>query len=202
MQHPLHIVAESLKKADLLGTPFIPSTFKPSVFLQVEFPSGASVQLGNEVTPARGVEAPSISFVPENPEGGDTFALLAFDPDAPSREDQKFGPWRHWIIGGLKPSTLDEISALAESGTKGTSLVKSTEEALTPWVGPSPGAGTGLHRYLFLLYRQTQPLLPLEEQSVVKSNERVDRRNFDVAAYVKENQLELVGANFFLCANP
>lgn len=55
-----------------------------------------------------------------------------------------------------------------------------------------------LHRYLFLLYRQTQPLLPLEEQSVVKSNERVDRRNFDVAAYVKENQLELVGANFFL----
>lgn len=36
----------------------------------------------------------------------------------------------------------------------------------------------------------------------LKSNERIDRRNFDVAAFVKDNDLVLVGANYFLCANP
>lgn len=54
------------------------------------------------------------------------------------------------------------------------------------------------HRYIFLLYNQSKPLLPIEEQIAVKSNERIDRRKFNVAAFVEQNGLELVGANFFL----
>lgn len=48
-----------------------------------------------------------------------------------------------------------------------------------------------------MLYKQTKPLRNLEEQSF-KSNERIDRRNFDVPAFVAANGLELVGANYFL----
>ena len=55
---------------------------------------------------------------------------------------------------------------------------------------------------MFLLYKESKPLLPIESQSTIKSNERIDRRNFDCATFVKENGLTLVGANFFISANP
>ncbi|KAI5475461.1 hypothetical protein MNV49_001352 [Pseudohyphozyma bogoriensis] len=195
---PLQLVHSALDKAGLLGTPFIPANFKPSVFLQIEFLT-ASVQLGNNLKPSEGAEEPRISFLPADPLSiGDTYTLLSFDPDAPSREDQKFGPWRHWIIGGLKPLSVDELSA---HDVKEQGLVQKSEEALAPWVGPSPGQGTGLHRYCFLLYKQTKALLPMG-QAGIKSNERPDRRNFDVKRYADENGLELVGANFFYCENP
>ena len=68
-----------------------------------------------------------------------SYTLVSFDPDAPSREDQSKGPWRHLVRGGFKPKSLDEISA-----TGGGSLVERTDaELLSPWVGPSPGQGTG-----------------------------------------------------------
>lgn len=156
---PLDTVLQALKKADLVGTPYIPASFRPSIFLQVEFPSGVSVELGNDVEASSGVDEPTISFTAEvrpppapldvpTPTPGDaqdpttsgsTYALVSFDPDAPSRADQSKGPWRHLIRGGFKPKSLDEIAV-----TGGGSLVDRTDEELvTPWVGPSPGAGTG-----------------------------------------------------------
>lgn len=80
-------------------------------------------------------------------DSGSTYTLLSFDPDAPSREDQKFGPWRHLVLGGLKPKSLEEISSAVETsgerGLGGQGLVEKTQEALSPWVAPSPGQGTG-----------------------------------------------------------
>ncbi|KAM0749911.1 PEBP-like protein [Meredithblackwellia eburnea MCA 4105] len=202
--NPLQTVRSALEKADLVGTPFVPTNFRPSVFLQIEFPTtGASAQLGNTVTPAEGKEEPVISFSPEvgaNPD--QEYTLLSFDPDAPSREDQKFGPWRHWVLEGLKGKSLEQVEEAAAAGTQGGAslTVTKTKEAMAPWVAPSPGQGTGLHRYCFFLYKQSAPLTPFEEN--FKSNERIDRRNFDVAAFVARNNLELVGVNYFLCENP
>lgn len=77
------------------------------------------------------------------------YTLVSFDPDAPSREDQQFGPWRHFVLPGLKPKSLDALpTAAAEDreAVKGLSvngLVEQTAEALSPWVPASPGAGTG-----------------------------------------------------------
>ncbi|KAK4702716.1 hypothetical protein P7C70_g3509, partial [Phenoliferia sp. Uapishka_3] len=196
---PLDTVLQALKKADLVGTPYIPSTFRPSIFLQLTFPSGAEVQLGNDIKANQGVDEPTVSFTAEDPTTSDsTYTLVSFDPDAPSRQDQSKGPWRHLIRGGFKPRSLDQI---AESGVKGSLVERREEELLTPWVGPSPGEGTGQHRYVFLLYKQKAALKSMEEQPF-KSNERIDRRNFDVAAFVEKNELELVGANFFMCENP
>ncbi|SCV69571.1 BQ2448_2591 [Microbotryum intermedium] len=177
----------TLEKAEILGTPYVPSSFRPQVLLQVNFPStGASVQLGNELTPAETKETPVFSFVTEDTES--SYAILSFDPDAPSREDQKFGPWRHLIQGGLKvkPESTE---------------VTVTEESLSPWVAPSPGQGTGLHRYCFALYKQTQALLPMVEQAHIQGNERPERRTFKVADFAQQNGLELIGFNFFLVSD-
>lgn len=38
----------------------------------------------------------------------------------------------------------------------------------------------------------------MDAQATLKSNERIDRRNFDAAAFAKDNALELVGVNFFM----
>ncbi|KAM0786850.1 hypothetical protein ACM66B_002277 [Microbotryomycetes sp. NB124-2] len=205
---PLQLVRSALDKAGLLGTPYVPRDFHPSVLLQVEFPqTGASVQLGNELEPSQGQGDPVVSFVPadlDQQQQADTnFCLVSFDPDAPSRENQEFGPWRHYVIGGLQPKSLDQIEASASSSSDERSsatqsLVQQTQEPISPWVAPSPGKGTGLHRYCFALYKESEPLKPLSEQSTIKSNERPDRRKFDVAAFAKDNNLELVGFNFFL----
>lgn len=58
------------------------------------------------------------------------------------------------------------------------------------------------HRYCFALYKETKPLLPMEQQPTVKDNERPARRNFAVADFAEQNGLELVGFNYFLCENP
>lgn len=161
-----------------------------------------------------------MTFVTEDGAGEDTYTLVSFDPDAPSRENQEFGPWRHGIWPGLKPRSVEEISSavekVGEQNLADKNLVQKTEEPLSPWVAPSPGQGTGyvgmcvhvrtfhltyftsLHRYCFALYKQTKPLLPMSEQSTLAGNERPHRRRFDVAGFAKENGLELVGFNYFL----
>lgn len=97
------------------------------------------MQLGNNIQPSEGAEEPLVSFTAEDPTvSGGSYTLVSFDPDAPSRVDQHFGPWRHLIRGELKPKSLDEIAVAG-----GGSLVERTEEPVTPWAGPSPGAGTG-----------------------------------------------------------
>lgn len=205
----------------MTGTPYLPADFQPKVLLQVDFPgSGASVQLGNTLQPSDGASEPVVTFVTEDGAGEDTYTLVSFDPDAPSRENQEFGPWRHGIWPGLKPRSVEEISSavekVGEQNLADKNLVQKTEEPLSPWVAPSPGQGTGyvgmcvhvrtfhltyftsLHRYCFALYKQTKPLLPMSEQSTLAGNERPHRRRFDVAGFAKENGLELVGFNYFL----
>ena len=105
-------------------------------------------------------------------------------------------------MGGLKPASLEEISKAVETsgeqGLAGKGLVEKTQEPLSPWVAPSPGQGTGPHRYCFALYKETKPLLPMSEQPTVNDNERSARRCFQVAEFAKQNGLELVGFNYFL----
>lgn len=42
---------------------------------------------------------------------------------------------------------------------------------------------------------------PLSKQKSPKSNERIDRRNFDCPTFVQDNGLVLVGVQFFMSAN-
>lgn len=105
------------------------------------------MQLGNTLEPKDGASEPVVTFVAEEGDGGDVYTLVSFDPDAPSRENQEFGPWRHGIFPGLKPKSLETISsAVEQAGEQNLAdkeLVQKTEEPLSPWVAPSPGQGTG-----------------------------------------------------------
>ncbi|GAA5808953.1 hypothetical protein MFLAVUS_002353 [Mucor flavus] len=159
---------------DILDSPISPSTL-----LKIDY--GANdVALGNLLSPQETNEQPNIFFVA--PEEDAYYTLIMTDPDAPSSQDKKFGPWRHWIVVNILGSDLD--------------TVRKPENQHTPYIGPGPGKDTGTHRYVFLLYKQgngKQEFKPMEHE------QKEQRRLFKLRAFEAENQLELVTVNFFCC---
>ncbi|KAI5481357.1 PEBP-like protein [Pseudohyphozyma bogoriensis] len=171
-----------LEKHDLLIPPYVPSTtWQPTTSLSLTFPSGAQVLLGNEISPSDSSETPTISFTPTSP--NETYTILSVDPDATSRANPIYGPVRHWAQSGLV------VGADGKVETK--------ESAHMSYKGPGPPPKTGLHRYIFLLYRHTK-----EIQGVEMDNELMGRIKWDFGNFVDEHGLELVGINFFLSQNP
>ncbi|PRP77407.1 putative phosphatidylethanolamine-binding protein [Planoprotostelium fungivorum] len=171
---PQQAAQMSLSKAEL-----IPELFDQNVaqeaLLQITY-GDKEVQTGNHLTKEDAAAEPTVKFFTAEPEA--FYTLLMIDPDAPSREDHKFGPWRHWIVTNIAGSAGDVSGG----------------EKHTPYIGPGPGANTGEHRYTFILFQQQgkQSFRELPNQ------ERPDRRNFDWKAFVAEHQLKQVGVSFFL----
>ena len=65
----------------------------PTSFIKVEFNSGVSANLGNELTPRQVKDTPSVDW---EADPSSLYTLVKTDPDAPSRKDPKFREWHHW----------------------------------------------------------------------------------------------------------
>ena len=117
------------------------------------YPSGAVVDLGNELTPTQVKDIPNVSWAAD----ANTFYTLCMtgkemklsqfkvllciahqfksflclysfiDPDAPSRKEPKFREWHHWLVGNIPGADV----------SKG--------ETLSEYVGSGPPPGTGKH---------------------------------------------------------
>ncbi|BGP12705.1 hypothetical protein JCM10213_008843 [Rhodosporidiobolus nylandii] len=174
----LSALKQAIAKHGLLGSSVMPRDFVPSLVVGARYPNneyGFPVEPGETYPVQATQEQPTIAFSAE--EGG-KYTLALLDPDAPSREEPKWGPFRHWLISGLKPG----------------SPVFVERETLTPYMGPAPPAGTGPHRYVFLLYREPDGAPP------TFSGDKEARKQCNIKEFVEENKLKLVGANFFLAA--
>ncbi|KAJ3246002.1 hypothetical protein HK104_007917 [Borealophlyctis nickersoniae] len=141
----------------------LPDGFEPSLELTVKFPSGKKVTVGKEQTrtttkshlhkhkPTQNIQpanfpvrtqlpllsvisAPTITYTPPTPDT--VYTLTMIDPDAPSRSDPNLGEWRHWVIANIPGADINKGEVLSE------------------WDAPAPPQGTGLHRYVFVLYEQ------------------------------------------------
>lgn len=113
----------------------VPDVIKipPSELLTVKYPSGATIQTGKELTPTQVKDKPEVKWAAKTEE---YYTLAMVDPDAPSRESPKFREWHHWLVGNIFGSDIN----------KG--------EVLSDYIGSGPPKGTGLHRYVFLVYKQ------------------------------------------------
>ncbi|KAJ8929801.1 hypothetical protein NQ314_017398 [Rhamnusium bicolor] len=109
----------------------------PEEVAEVTYPSGVKVNLGNVLTPTQVKDMPTIKWKAED---NAFYTVCMTDPDAPSRKNPKFREWHHWLVGNVP----------------GNEIAKG--EVLTEYVGSGPPKGTGLHRYLFLVYKQTEKL--------------------------------------------
>ncbi|XP_042344182.1 phosphatidylethanolamine-binding protein 1 [Plectropomus leopardus] len=64
------------------------------------------------------------------------YTLALTDPDAPSRENPKFREWHHFLVINMKGNDV------------------SSGRVMSDYVGSGPPQGTGLHRYVWLVYEQ------------------------------------------------
>ncbi|XP_075223327.1 protein D2-like isoform X2 [Lycorma delicatula] len=142
--------------------------------LLVKFSNGEA-NLGNELTPADTKETPEVDWTPES----DKFYTLSMtDPDALSRQNPIYREWQHWLVVNIPGNNVKEGQTLAD------------------YIGPGPPKGTGLHRYIFLLYEQPKKIDFSEQYKGV--HDMADRKNFNSSAFVlKHNLGNPVAGNYF-----
>ncbi|XP_050544055.1 phosphatidylethanolamine-binding protein homolog F40A3.3-like isoform X2 [Daktulosphaira vitifoliae] len=147
----------------------------PKGKIQVSYPSGVNVDYGNELTPTQVKDEPTVKW---DVEDNTLYTLCMTDPDAPSRKEHTYREWHHWLVGNI-PGT--EIS-------KG--------ETLSEYVGSGPPPNTGLHRYVFLVYKQPSKLTFDEPRLTNKS--ALNREKFSIHKFAKKYTLgSPIAGNFY-----
>ena len=61
---------------------------------------------------------------------------------------------------------------------------------IDPYKPPGPGAGTGPHRYIFLLYQSVDKI----PEQIIANDQRL---RFPLEKYIQDNQLGLIDATYF-----
>lgn len=89
---------------------------------------------GAELTPTQVKEQPTVKW---NADPNSYYTIILTDPDAPSRAEPKFREFRHWLVINIPGNDIAAGDILFE------------------YIGSGPPKGTGLHRYVFLLYKQS-----------------------------------------------
>ncbi|CAG9559418.1 unnamed protein product [Danaus chrysippus] len=147
----------------------------PEAEVTVKYVSGVEVNFGNELTPTQVKDVPNVKWnaVP------DTYYTLAMtDPDAPSRAEPQFREWHHWLVGNILGGDI------------------SSGEVLSAYVGSGPPPETGLHRYVFLVYKQPGKLSFDEPRLPNTSGDK--RGGFSIAKFAKKYNLgDPIAGNFY-----
>lgn len=81
------------------------------------YPSGAKVELGNELTPEQVKDEPIVTW---DAEESAYYSLIQIDLDPPSREYACLCEFRHWLVVNIPGSDVDkgdEILKYRGSGT-------------------------------------------------------------------------------------
>ncbi|KAH8288308.1 hypothetical protein KR054_000668, partial [Drosophila jambulina] len=144
--------------------------------LQVTYGGGLIVNMGGELTPKEVKGQPKVEW---DADSNDLYTLVLTDPDAPSRKDPKYREWHHWLVVNIPGKQVE----------KG--------EVLTDYVGACPPEDTGLHRYVFLVFKQPKMLNCNEPRIPKTSGDR--RSNFSTAKFSTKYQLgNPIAGNFFL----
>ncbi|XP_037953957.1 protein D3-like [Teleopsis dalmanni] len=145
----------------------------PKERAQIKYPSGAVVELGNELTPTQVKDQPEVTW---NAESGVLYTLLMVDPDAPSRQDPKYREVCHWLV----------INIPGDKVAKGQTVVE--------FVGSGPPEGTGLHRYIFFVFKQAEKITT---DKFISKTTREGRFNVKTRDYIGKYNLTTVAGNYY-----
>lgn len=133
------------------------------------------VKEGNVLTPTQVQNKPQLSW---NSDANALYTVCMTDPDAPSRKEPTFREWHHWLVVNVPGSNVNE------------------GEVLSDYIGSGPPPGTGLHRYVFLVFKQPSKLSCDEKR--LPNNSGDGRGCFKISAFAKKYQLgNPVAGNFY-----
>ncbi|CAG2111308.1 unnamed protein product [Medioppia subpectinata] len=137
----------------------------------ISYPSGQTVELGNELAPKQVKHVPSLQWPAVD---GALYTLCFVDSDP---TDELF---KHWLVVDIPGTDIEAGKTLAD------------------YIGAGPPRGSGLHRYVFVVYRQPAGALNCDDQRVM--NRDIDgRRAFQLRDFALKHGLgEPVAANFYL----
>ncbi|XP_011882180.1 PREDICTED: protein D2-like isoform X2 [Vollenhovia emeryi] len=138
----------------------------PAGVLNVTYPSNLAVEIGKVLTPTQVKDQPTVQW---DGEANAFYTLCMTDPDAPSRKEPKFREWHHWLVGNIPGSDV----------SKG--------DTLSAYVGSGPPKGTGLHRYVFLVYKQPGRLTFDEKRLTNRSGD--NRGKFSIKNFAAKYNL-------------
>ncbi|CDW60800.1 OV 16 antigen [Trichuris trichiura] len=105
----------------------------PEQLCSAKFSSGVSAELGNVLKPTQVKDPPEVHWESDS---SSLHTLIVTDPDAPSRSSPRFREWHHWLVVNIPGNKVAQGETLSE------------------YIGAGPPKGTGLHRYVFLVYKQ------------------------------------------------
>ncbi|ODM89618.1 Phosphatidylethanolamine-binding protein F40A3.3, partial [Orchesella cincta] len=146
----------------------------PKAVLEVKY-GNLEVKLGNILTPTEVKSPPNIIW---NVDSKKLYLLCMIDPDGPSRKEPKFREFHHWLVGNIP----------------GTEIAKG--DTLTEYVGSGPPPGTGLHRYVILIYEQPGKLTFDEKRISNRSGD--GRGGLSIRKFAKKYNLGYpIAGNFF-----
>jgi len=152
------------------------STSPPAV-ATVTYPDEdkVKVELGKELKPRQVRSEPKIEWKAED----DTlYTVTMVDLDPPSRAEPKFREILHWLVVNVPKNDLSKGLVLAE------------------YIGSGPPEKAGLHRYVFLVYKQKDKLNPDEKPVDKKTIE--GRMAFKIRDFAKKYNLgEPIAGNFY-----
>ncbi|KAL9889831.1 protein D3-like [Glossina fuscipes fuscipes] len=147
----------------------------PKDFLKITYNNKKEVNLGAELTPTQTKDEPVVEW---NGEPNAYYTLIMTDPDAPSRREHQLREWQHWMVVNIPDKALN----------KG--------EVLTAYVGSGPPKDTGLHRYVFLLYKQSEKLNFIEPY--LYNNSTNGRSGFSTLKFARKYKLgQPIAGNFY-----
>lgn len=134
---------------------------------------------------------------PNNVKTDSKFTLILTDPDAPSRTDKKWSEYCHFIATNLS------INASSPANTENFKVIDDSKmDVLVDYQGPAPPKGTGVHRYVWLLYEGVVSKKDVEKVKENRINWGYGTPATGVEKFVQETNLgPLIAVNYFLAEN-
>lgn len=115
--------------------------------------SSAEVGIGTILTPSQVLTPPEITFPAE---ANTYYTVIKTDPDAPTRSNPLFREFLHWGVVNVT------------DGESGNILSGDQAVELCSYVPAGAPCNSGLHRYIYLLYKQDGGLLTPQQIETLK----------------------------------
>ncbi|XP_041461323.1 protein D3-like [Lytechinus variegatus] len=151
----------------------------PEQVAEIVWSDDVKANMGNELTPTQ-VKFPPTKFSwPSEPDA--LFTLAMIDPDAPCREDRSVGEVIHWLVINIPGCEVSQGQVHAEH------------------IGSGPREGSGLHRYVFLVYRQPGLMNPPSGEDAYRPRNSERRIRWSARRFASQHDLgDPVAGNFYL----
>nr|XP_018915362.1 PREDICTED: protein D1-like isoform X2 [Bemisia tabaci]XP_018915363.1 PREDICTED: protein D1-like isoform X2 [Bemisia tabaci]XP_018915364.1 PREDICTED: protein D1-like isoform X2 [Bemisia tabaci] len=153
----------------------------PNAYASVQY-STFTVNMGNKVDPRYAQHTPSVWWPTE--EGG-LYTLMMVDADVPNRRNPQYRCRQHWLVVNIP--RVDIYNG----------------KTLTEYIGPIAPKNSGLHRVVFLMFRQKGPIEPDEPLiTVINRGPNIRTRFLPRNFSAKYSLSDPIAVNFFQVGFP